>query len=602
VAFSINTNVASLQAQNYLRINSNFQSKTINQVTSGLRIVQSGDDAAGLAIANGYRSDEAVLTQGIQNANDGQSQLQIMDGGISNISQLLDRARTLATESASGTFAGGTAGRSVLNQEYQSVLGEINRQAQSIGLNTGGTYAKNLSVFIGGGQGTTAQDVINNGTVSVDLSTSTVDTRSLGLQGFTAGYQVAPGSPDTGEYDLSDSSATSVSNIIAANGGQTTTAFTITGPGFANGAGGPITVNVNLANVSDPTSLVTAINAGITAAAQAGSAQAQAFGAANIQAVIHTGSDGHQQLLFESPLTTFSVTATDTTSNAFLGNLVGQATAGNGLSASATDVGQAVTVFGSSQVAGGTQQISGASSAGLAFASLVYSTAATVNQVQTLTFSIVDSTGTPQTTHVTLNGANLATPGNVTAAGAVTEINAALQSTDNAALQGIIASVGGTGAAPTILFSSSSPQAFTVNIGSQTFSTPAGSAGTNTDGFAPALQNTIQTSAAVGVGATSDISTQSGAESAVSALANSVSTLGSAQAAVGKGENQFNYAVNLAQSQLTNLATAESTIRDADLATAAANLTKAQILMQAGVAALAQANSAPQIVLSLLKS
>src|SRR5579871_4891464 len=141
--FSINTNIASLQAQNYLRVNENFQNATINQVTSGLRIVNSGDDAAGLAIANADRSNEAVLTQGISNANDGLSQLQIADGGISNISQLLDRARTLATQSSSGAFTGN---RSVLNSEFQSVVGEINRQAQSIGLNTGGDLAKNLSV------------------------------------------------------------------------------------------------------------------------------------------------------------------------------------------------------------------------------------------------------------------------------------------------------------------------------------------------------------------------------------------------------------------------------------------------------------------------
>ena len=115
MSFSINTNVASLQAQGNLRTNSDFQSKTINRVTSGLRIVSSGDDAAGLAIANGYRSDESVLTQGVQNANNGLSQLQIMDGGISNISQLLDRARTLATQSASGTFTGD---RGVLNSEF----------------------------------------------------------------------------------------------------------------------------------------------------------------------------------------------------------------------------------------------------------------------------------------------------------------------------------------------------------------------------------------------------------------------------------------------------------------------------------------------------
>src|SRR5690348_14283941 len=175
MSFSINTNVASLQAQNYLRVNSDFQGKTINRVTSGLRIVSSGDDAAGLAIANGYRSDEAVLTQGVRNANDGLSQLQIMDGGISNISMLLDRARTLATQSASGTFFGD---RAVLNGEFQSVLAEIDRQAQSIGLNQGGTFAKNLSVFIGGGKGVDNTAVINNGSVGVNLAASTVDTKS----------------------------------------------------------------------------------------------------------------------------------------------------------------------------------------------------------------------------------------------------------------------------------------------------------------------------------------------------------------------------------------------------------------------------------------
>ena len=77
--------------------------------------------------------------------------------------------------------------------------------------------------------------------------------------------------------------------------------------------------------------------------------------------------------------------------------------------------------------------------------------------------------------------------------------------------------------------------------------------------------------------------------------------MGVAQAAVGKGENELNYAVNLAQSQITNLSSAESQIRDADVAQQAANLSKAQVLQQASIAAMAQANSAPQAVLSLLK-
>jgi flagellin len=77
--------------------------------------------------------------------------------------------------------------------------------------------------------------------------------------------------------------------------------------------------------------------------------------------------------------------------------------------------------------------------------------------------------------------------------------------------------------------------------------------------------------------------------------------LGKVQANVGRGQNQFNFAVSLAQTQLNNLAASESRIRDADLASEAANLTKAQILQQAGIAALAQANSAPQAVLTLLR-
>src|SRR4029077_16160234 len=135
-------------------------------------IVNSGDDAAGLAIANTDRSDEAVLKQGIQNANNGLSQLQIADGGISNISQLLDRARTLATQSASGAFTGD---RGVLNSEFQSVIQEVNRQAQAIGLNQGGTFATDLQVFVGGGKTSGTNTSTQNGTVSTSLAGATVD-------------------------------------------------------------------------------------------------------------------------------------------------------------------------------------------------------------------------------------------------------------------------------------------------------------------------------------------------------------------------------------------------------------------------------------------
>ncbi len=315
--FSINSNITSLQAREYLRNNSDFQSKTISRVTSGLRITTSGDDAAGLAIANGFRSDITVITQGIRNANDGLSQLQIVDGGLNNISKLIDRARTLATQSATGTFTGS---RTVLNSEFGSVLTEIDRQAQTIGLNIGGALAKNLSVFIGGGAGASSAAKITNGSIAVDLSSSTVDTRSLGLSGVQAAGQAGT--------DISTSSATSVGNILAdlANRADAvapdTTQFTFRGAGFSDEE--RIRVSVPLSGVTNTSNLADAINTAIDAAGNAGSQQATAFQNAGVRAIVvqDKQADGtvKERLGFTSSSAAFQVEAGDRTANALLGN------------------------------------------------------------------------------------------------------------------------------------------------------------------------------------------------------------------------------------------------------------------------------------------
>jgi len=317
VAFQINTNVPSLQAQEYLRMSSEFQNKTINRVTSGLRIIASGDDAAGLAIANGLRSDQAVLTQGIRNANDGLSTLQIIDGGINNISKLLDRARTLATQSASGTFTGS---RSVLNSEFQSLITEINRQAQSIGLDPGGQFAKNLQVFIGGGKSNAGVSEIDNGSVSVDLSASTVDAQSLGLSGVRAASEEGT--------DLSTSSSTSVEDILAdtTNTGSLQTGgftdFYFRGAGFSDD--NRVKVSVNLSGITNTETLVAALNDSIETAGLGSTAAATAFKNANIKAevVTDTQTDGSvkERLGFTSSEGAFQVQAGDRLANALLGN------------------------------------------------------------------------------------------------------------------------------------------------------------------------------------------------------------------------------------------------------------------------------------------
>src|SRR5512139_1922357 len=131
MSVSIQTNVNSLVAQENLRVTGEFQSKTIQRLTSGYRINSSGDDAAGLAVANKFRGEVAELAQGVRNANDGISTLQIIDGGLNNISKVLDRLKTLATQAASDTFHGS---RTTLNTEYGDLLAEINRQAGNVGL------------------------------------------------------------------------------------------------------------------------------------------------------------------------------------------------------------------------------------------------------------------------------------------------------------------------------------------------------------------------------------------------------------------------------------------------------------------------------------
>src|SRR5262252_2220426 len=128
---SIQTNVNSLVGQQNLSVNQMFQSKTIQQLTSGYRINSSGDDAAGLAVANKFRNQIAELNQ-----------------GVANISQMLDRLQTLAMQSASASFTGN---RVTLNNEFQADVAEIDRQAESIGLNAGGVFAKSLGIYLGAG-------------------------------------------------------------------------------------------------------------------------------------------------------------------------------------------------------------------------------------------------------------------------------------------------------------------------------------------------------------------------------------------------------------------------------------------------------------------
>jgi flagellin len=571
---SIQTNVSSLVAQQNLSVTNAFQANTIEQLTSGYRINSSGDDAAGLAVANQFRNNIAEVTQGVANGNNAVAQLQIMDGGMNNISQVLDRLQTLATQSASSTFTGD---RSTLNSEFQSDVSEISRQAQAIGLNTGGTFAKDLTIYLGGGQGASAAATLSNGTVNLNLGTSTVDAQSLGLNGVQAVNGTA--------YDLGAASGTSVQNIITNNGNPATTSFSFSGPGFGDTSAVPITVN--LSGVASTADLVTNINAAIQSAAQGTSGADASFKAANITASIVTTATGKQELAFNSSNAAFQVTTGDATANALLGSFSNPATGVGTVGAGAI----ALVSGGASELGTPATAATAAASADLTFA------AAATTAPQTVSINATDASGVQHGITINLPTGTAALTG---AGGVLDLINQKLQQSDDSTLQQITAVQTGSTASTSFNFISTLSN-FTVNVGADSAAV-AGSEGV-TNPYMTANNGAGDTVQAVqvGTGSSLDISSLAGATAAVSAVSAAVSSLGTAQAAIGKGENQLNYAINLASSEITNFSAAESQIRDANVAMQAANLTKAQTLQQAAIAAMAQANSAPQAVLTLLK-
>ena len=105
MALSVLNNIPSIVAENQLDITQNNLQNTLTQLSSGSRINSGADDAAGLAIANGLQANITGLTQSVANANDGVGALQVADGALGQVTTLLNRAVTLATEASTGTVS-----------------------------------------------------------------------------------------------------------------------------------------------------------------------------------------------------------------------------------------------------------------------------------------------------------------------------------------------------------------------------------------------------------------------------------------------------------------------------------------------------------------
>ncbi|PSH03190.1 MAG: flagellin [Acidobacteria bacterium] len=161
MSLSVLNNVSSLSAQNQLSMTNASLQKTLYRLSSGSKLNSGADDAAGLSIANGLAANITALTQSASNATNGVGKLQVADGALSQITSLLNRAVTLATESANGTVT--DSQRTALNTEFTSIKNEIN----NIGSQT--TY-NGSAVFAGGSANYTQATVA--GSVASGLATT----------------------------------------------------------------------------------------------------------------------------------------------------------------------------------------------------------------------------------------------------------------------------------------------------------------------------------------------------------------------------------------------------------------------------------------------
>src|SRR5580692_3030208 len=165
MSLGVLNNLSAMYAENNLNNTNNSLNTVLQQLSSGSKINSGADDAAGLSLVNGLQANNQALMQSQTNASEGVGLLTVADGALSQVTNLLNRAVTLATEASNGTL--NSSQDTAANQEYQSILSEVN----NIGSTT--TYNNN-TVFGAGTVGIYTGDSSNTGASLNDLNISTL--------------------------------------------------------------------------------------------------------------------------------------------------------------------------------------------------------------------------------------------------------------------------------------------------------------------------------------------------------------------------------------------------------------------------------------------
>jgi len=509
MAMYINTNIASLDAQNNLSSSQMSLQTSLQRLSSGLRINSAKDDAAGLAISTRMTSQINGLSQASQNANDGISMSQTAEGGMTTISDNLQRMRSLAVQAANGSNS--TSDRQSIQAEIAQLQTQINQvatQTQYNGTNLLDGSLSNAQFQIG-----------SNANQTLNMSIGNLQASAIGSYSIPVANQGA---------------MTAVSALGTVTGSGTTASPYVVP---ANTSAGGATISVSGNGTS-----------GTTAKSTAGETADQIAASVNTNTQIQA--------------TGVTATASNTVT---LGGFAANTAVSLNLYSNSSAVGATPTEVsvsngtGLSDLSGLVSSIN--SQSGTSGITATFNQSAgtiTLSNTTGADISVQNATSTAST--ITVQGASGAASGALGAFGA-----------------GDTATVGGQ-------VSFSSPSSYSVTA-------------SNTDalGTTNTVGSTLNSVNAI------NVDTIAGANSAIQVIDAALLNVNNQEANMGAVQNRFTSVISNLSTAGQNLTSARSLIQDTNFASETANLTRAQILQQAGTAMLAQANSAPNGVMALLK-
>jgi flagellin len=490
----IQNNIAAMNAHRQLGISDAGLSKSLERLSSGYRINRAADDAAGLSISSGFRADIASFKVASRNTSEANSLLQVAEGGMEQIENMLIRLKELATQASSANV--GAAERTKINAEGNALIAEIDRIANSTEYGStkllDGSFGASHAAELGGGTavggvitGTYVGYTFSGTGTAAALCSATVYAVGSGLQEATPWYVFI--------------------NTAAQEGGANSRIYLLNSANYSTAT----IIESYTTSVTGANSAITFANPGVTMGITG-----SITGLASVMTAGTTSAVGQAKISFQrTGLSSLNVEGAATGTYTFATADANKVTLGNG----------------------------------------------TVSQT-------LDYTGGTATLDFNLLGISFV-------------LNGATEGYDDNDLEGMTLTVSSTGNAGS-----------TFQIGAK-----------NDENNRISLSISNVTAGASGLGLIADrLDDATEAQGMLTTIDEAISNLAAARGTIGASMNRLSYASANLATTIENMQAAESVIRDVDMASEMITFTKNQILMQAGTAMLAQANQAPQLILSLL--